>query len=74
MQVDLATTSPKLQIAKGALTATFENSKRHLSILPVAKAAVEAAVEDVVQERMKSNLWNYIQMVFYQLRELRCSI
>lgn len=61
VQRELVTTSAKLQVAKGALTAALDHFKRHSSTLCVAEAAV--------QERIKSNLLNYIWAVLYEIEQ-----
>lgn len=59
-QNQLATTSAKLQVAKQALTATFDHLKHHSDTLQAAGAAL--------QEHMKSNWRNHMPSVFDQVK------
>lgn len=58
---ELATTSPKLQAAKGALTAMFDSFELDFSRVLAAGAAV--------QKSMKASLSNHIQKIFYQVEK-----
>lgn len=54
-----ATTSPELQVAKGANSTTCDNRKKHFTSL--------RKVETARQERMKCSLRKFIRMVFTKL-------
>lgn len=60
-KVSFAKASAKLHVATGALTSTSDHLKRHSSNV--------GAAGTVVQEPMKHNFWNYIQMVFDQVKQ-----
>lgn len=61
VQSELATTPLKLQAPKRALIAASDHLKRHYSTFQVAEAAV--------QEGMKSNFPNHIQVMFDQVNQ-----